>query len=290
MTENDDIALFQIGIEAQFNNVAALWYSDCISVIASSPVNKFSETEEQEVIEILSGFRNADDINSIESANKSNSTGNATTLKEVIDTDEPVVFYFLNFSYVSDYTILHEDASIDSICKILVFDNGKVSSITPIDEFNNGNNMELGNLLNISDDEIIEKTSDWNKYILTGETNTTGTALIQEEFWYEVGNGYMGYELYIPVSIEINGNYYAGLYESGGSWIQLFVTPCEQGTTFSFDNVGFLTVRFKIFVNIFHQMMTKTCKYKEFFLKFVTDFEKILCLWNFSFLSQKCTL
>lgn len=100
----------------------------------------------------------------------------------------------------------------------------------------------------------------------------------------------MGYELYIPVSIEINGNYYAGLYESGGSWIQLFVTPCEQGTTFSFDNVGFLTVRFKIFVNIFHQMMTKNCKYKEFFSKFVTDFKKILCLWDFSFLSKKCPL
>lgn len=222
-------------ITGVFEGEFAFWYSDYISFIASSPDNTFSETEEQEVIEILSSFRNADD--NIESTNKSNNTGKETTLKEIIDTDEPVVFYFLNFSYVSDYTILDEDASIDNACKILVLDNGKVSSITPVNEFNNGNNIELGNLLSISDEEILEKMSDWKKYILTGETDTTGTALTAEEFWYEVDNGYVGYDLYTPVSIEINGNYYAGLYKSGGSWIQLFVTPCEQGTTFTFDNV-----------------------------------------------------
>lgn len=224
-----------------FEGEFAFWYSDYISFIASSPDNKFSETEKQEVVEILSSFRNADNgdnAGNTEPANKSNTTGKETTLKEMIDTNNPVVFYFLDFSYASDYTILDEDSSIETASsKIFVFDNGKVSSIDLFDEFNNETNMKLGDLLSIPNNKIMEKASDWKKYILTGETDTSGTALTQEEFWYENGSGYSGHDLYMPVSIEINGNYYAGLYKSGGSWIQLFVTPCEQGTTFSFDDV-----------------------------------------------------
>lgn len=47
-------------ITGVFEGEFAFWYSDYISFIASSPDNKFSETEKQEVIEILSSFRNAD--------------------------------------------------------------------------------------------------------------------------------------------------------------------------------------------------------------------------------------
>jgi len=47
-------------ITGVFEGEFAFWYGNYISFIASSPDNTFSETEEQEVIEILSSFRNAD--------------------------------------------------------------------------------------------------------------------------------------------------------------------------------------------------------------------------------------
>lgn len=48
----------------------AFWYSDYIELVATSPDNKFSEEENQEVIKILSSFRNADSVKNTKSNSK----------------------------------------------------------------------------------------------------------------------------------------------------------------------------------------------------------------------------
>lgn len=212
-----------------FEGEFAFWYSDYISLIASSPDGEFSEAESQEVIEILSSFRNNDSID--------NNNSQQITLADYLDTNEKIIFYYLNLDNIFDYSQIGETTTIDGISDILVFENGKCAKLNATAEFNDYNYMTVQNLFNLSNEEIYKKELNWGNYILTGYTDNSGKSLEREELWIEVENGYSGYDyFYTPINFEIADNYYAGFCKIDERGMQAVVTQCEQGTTFIFDN------------------------------------------------------
>lgn len=227
-------------VRGPFSGEFSFGYGGRISIICT-PQEKLNEKQENEVIEILKSFRTLEDA---KETYINGSSENVLTLSQFLDNEEPIFMYYFNFDNLYNRKDITLHTKVDTLSKILVFENEKVNAVSITQTFDDWQNITVEDILSLTDDEIIKLSNNENcstekkDFIITGTTLENKDILEKEKIWFKLDdNTIQGVpDLVTPIELKINNNYYAGFWKSDirGSEVMIFKT--DKNKYFTFDD------------------------------------------------------